>query len=88
MPFYDGTHEKSKDLERLLKQYMPSVGPTDYEETELLRAANRLMYDWYNNGWNGNNKTGELAFLHEYGCFTRISFEDLALGLGENPIWV
>lgn len=78
MGFWNNDHELSKDFNRIWEQYVPMSGATDYIETELLRAANRLIYDWYNNGWGVNNKTAELEFLQNHGLFEEIFPEDLA----------
>lgn len=78
MGFWNNDHPLSKELSRLWDQYMPVKGPTEYIETELLRAANRLIYDWYNNGWGVNNKTAELEFLQNHGLFENITVDDLA----------
>ena len=43
-------------------QLVPANGPASTLEGELLRAASRLYYDWYNNGF-GNNTSGAANFL-------------------------
>jgi len=80
--FWDRTHPLSEESTRIFNQYVPPSGATKYVETELYRAATRLMYDWYNNGWEMNNKTPELEFLQSKDYFERVSVEDLALGDG------
>lgn len=82
MGFWNQDHPLSKDLSRLWDQYVPAAGATAYVETELLRAANRLIYDWYNNGWM-NNKTAELEFLQSHELFSAITIEDLTGGRGD-----
>jgi hypothetical protein len=82
MGFWNQDHQLSKELDRLWDKYVPASGATEYVETELLRAANRIIYDWYNNGWM-NNKTGELEFLQDHDLFTEISNEDLAAENGD-----
>jgi len=78
MGFWNNDHELSAEFSRIWEQYIPMKGATEYTETELLRAANRIIYDWYNNGWGVNNKTAELEFLQEHGLFERISPDDMA----------
>ena len=67
---------------KLFKKYIPSYGKSKYLETELLRASNKVIYDHYNNGWGGNNISAALDFLHRNGFFKKISFKDIAYGVG------
>lgn len=83
MGFWNNDHPLSKEMSRIWDQYVPMSGPTEYVETELLRAANRIMYDWYNNGWGVNNKTAELEFLQSHNLFEKITPEDLAYQNGD-----
>ena len=45
-----------------LSGLMPMTGSSDVVAGELIRAANRLAYDFYNNGM-GNNTSGAINFL-------------------------
>ena len=83
MGFWNQDHPLSKEFSRLWDEYVPMSGATDYVETELLRAANRIIYDWYNNGWGVNNKTAELEFLQSHELFSNVSVEDLAYQNGD-----
>ena len=44
---------------------MPMMGNCDTLAGELIRAANRLAYDFYNNGM-GNNTSGAVNFLQHH----------------------
>ena len=46
---------------------MPMVGNSPVLAGELIRAANRLAYDFYNNGM-GNNTSGAINFLKNHGA--------------------
>ena len=46
---------------------MPMVGNSEVLAGELIRAANRLAYDFYNNGM-GNNTSGAINFLAHHGA--------------------
>ena len=56
----DNTHYQD-----VWNQLVPGSGPAPTLEGELLRAASRLYYDWYNNGF-GNNTSGASNFLANY----------------------
>jgi len=55
--------EQFDDLIKL----MPIVGNCETQAGEMIRAANRLAYDFYNNGM-GNNTSGAANFLLEKGA--------------------
>ena len=59
----NGKHQKEMDL--LFDQLVPDYGNSDTLEGEILRAANRIYYDYYNNGMY-NNTSGAVLFLHDY----------------------
>lgn len=48
---------------------VPASGKCDVVAGELLRAANRLTYDFYNNGM-GNNTSGAVNYLFEMGAIS------------------
>lgn len=50
-----------------LCKLMPPSGCCDTVAGELIRSANRLAYDFYNNGM-GNNTSGAANFLREKGA--------------------
>jgi SAM-dependent methyltransferase len=78
--FWNQTHPKSKELDRLWDQYIPDQGDADTLEAQLLLSGNRLVYDAYNNGWGVNNMSGELELLHLHGFFKEVSLEDVSTG--------
>lgn len=47
-----------------LVEKMPAMGKCDTVAGEMIRAASRLGYDFYNNGM-GNNTSGALNYLRE-----------------------
>jgi hypothetical protein len=52
----------------LFKKLVKPSGTSDTVEGELLRAANKIYYDYYNNGF-GNNWSGPLSFLVDHATF-------------------
>jgi hypothetical protein len=54
-----GKHQEKFDE---LCEFMPSSGKCDTVAGEMIRSANRLAYDFYNNGM-GNNTSGAINFL-------------------------
>jgi len=53
------------DIETLFDQLVPSQGKCDTLAGEMVRAAYRLRYDFYNNGMC-NNTSGALNFLRHH----------------------
>jgi len=53
------------DIETLFDQLVPSEGKCDTLAGEMVRAACRLRYDFYNNGMC-NNTSGALNFLRHH----------------------
>jgi hypothetical protein len=51
---------------------VPVSGAAPTVEGELLRAASRLYYDWYNNGF-GNNTSGAANFIKNYGDYYTVA---------------
>lgn len=64
--FWDKTHPLSADADRLFEQLVPSSGSCTSLQGELVRAASKIGYDWYNNGWGCNNWSGAVVFLERY----------------------
>ena len=62
--YWNGTGKYQSQFEELVK-LMPGSGNSDVVAGELIRAANRLAYDFYNNGM-GNNTSGAINFLDYY----------------------
>jgi hypothetical protein len=61
-----GTYQKEYD--RMVNDLVPSMGKCDTVAGELIRAASRLGYDFYNNGM-GNNTSGAVNYLDHMGVF-------------------
>lgn len=74
-------NKEQVEFNKLWEKYVPNSGPTKFKETELLRAANGIIYDCYNNGWGCNNYTDSLAYLHNQGFFKKLTNDHLAKGL-------
>lgn len=65
--YWDHSGLYQADFDRLLK-LMPLSGNCETVAGELIRCANRLGYDFYNNGM-GNNTSGALNMLKAKGVF-------------------
>lgn len=65
--FWYGTHPLLPELKRIADALIPLSGPTQSWEAEVLRATQRLLYEWGNNG-GGNNKCNEVEFLLAHGA--------------------
>lgn len=64
----------SATFERIWEELVPREGNAATVAGEMVRAAGRLRYDFYNNGM-GNNTSGALKFLREKGAIDRELFE-------------
>lgn len=64
--FWNDQHPLAKKASELFEQLVPSSGKCDSVVGELLRASNKITYDWFNNGWGCNNWSGAVCFLREY----------------------
>lgn len=64
----------SATFERIWEELVPREGKCDTVAGEMVRAAGRLRYDFYNNGM-GNNTSGALKFLREKSAIDRELFE-------------
>jgi hypothetical protein len=53
---------------------MPTEGAADTLAGELIRAATRLAYDFYNNGMC-NNTTGAINYLREQGAVDQATYD-------------
>ena len=67
--YWNNAGKYQADYDRLL-ELMPSMGKCDTVAGELIRAASRLGYDFYNNGM-GNNTSGACNFLEQSGAIDR-----------------
>lgn len=65
MNFWDQDHPLSADYNRLYEDLVPSSGECKTLQGELLRAASKINYDWFNNGWGCNNWSGAVVFLEQ-----------------------
>lgn len=64
--YWSGKGRFQAEFNELVK-LMPLMGASDVLAGELIRAANRLAYDFYNNGM-GNNTSGAINFLQHHGA--------------------
>jgi hypothetical protein len=62
--YWNGKGKNQSQFDELV-ELMPSSGKSEVVAGELIRAANRLAYDFYNNGM-GNNTSGAINFLDYY----------------------
>lgn len=67
----NGTYQS--DYDRLVK-LMPAMGKCETVAGEIIRAACRLGYDFYNNGM-GNNTSGAANYLFSQGIINRHCYE-------------
>lgn len=70
--YWNGQGAYKEDLDSLLNQ-MPLVGSAETLNGELIRAANRLYYDYCNNG-NGN--AAEYRYVDDWGGCDDDDYED------------
>lgn len=63
--FWNHSHELSARHDELWDKYVPVSGNTEFVEAEALRAAARLYYDFYNNGWCSDMRQA-IKFLRGY----------------------
>jgi hypothetical protein len=63
--FWNNDHPLTPMAEELAKRFIPSMGKTKFVESELLRAAMRIHYDHYNNGF-GNNMSQAVTYIERY----------------------
>jgi len=61
--YWSGTGKYQAAYEELVAA-MPRMGKCDTVAGEMIRAASRIGYDFYNNGM-GNNTSGSLNYLRE-----------------------
>ena len=64
----------SATFERIWEELVPREGNANTVAGEMIRAAGRLRYDFYNNGM-GNNTSGALKFLREKSAIDKELFE-------------
>jgi len=61
------------DYDRLADALMPATGACDTVAGEMIRAASRLAYDFYNNGC-GNNTRGAVNYLRNKGVIDQYTY--------------
>jgi len=66
MNFWDNDHPLAADYQRLYDELVPSSGNCATMQGEMIRAAGKIGYDWYNNGWGCNNWSGAVVFLRKF----------------------
>lgn len=69
-----GRYEKEANE---LQQLVPGSGPAETQRGEIMRAATKIYYDFYNNGF-GNNWAAPLIFLAANTQMNRSVYEWLA----------
>ena len=65
---------ENKAFDNLWEQLVPASGSCDTLAGEVIRAAGRLRYDFYNNGM-GNNTSGAIHFLDHCGILHDEDFQ-------------
>lgn len=63
--FWAGDHDLQPLLADVESRLMTAEGPTLYLETEVLRSASRISYDYFNNGF-GNDVSQAVAYIDRY----------------------
>ena len=74
--YWDHTGKFQEDYDRLYSQLVPLSGKCETLEGELLRSVSKIYHDYYNNGF-GNNWSGPLEYLKEFGPITAKNYEVL-----------
>lgn len=77
--FWNEQHPLSAQSTELTNTLVPSSGHCATVEGELLRASNRIGYDWYNNGWGCNNWSGAVCFIQQHMSFLPINTDQRQL---------
>lgn len=63
--YWNDSGKYQKEFEMLFALHVPMSGNSNTLAGELVRAANKLTYDFYNNGM-GNNTSGAINFLFHH----------------------
>lgn len=64
--FWNQNHPLSKQSSELFDNLVPNSGNCDTVVGELLRASNKITWDWFNNGWGCNNWSGAVIYIQEH----------------------
>lgn len=77
---YEGKYWENKgryeDEAKQLQALVPTSGKAETMQGEIMRAASKIYYDLFNNGF-GNNWTGALDFLKEHADLPEHIYEEL-----------
>ena len=65
MKYWDSKGTYQAEFDRFTVELMPAMGAAETLAGELVRSANRLYYDAYNNGFC-NNTSGAVKYLFKY----------------------
>lgn len=71
--YWNHSGKFQKEFDEIIK-LMPLMGASDVLAGELIRAANRLAYDFYNNGM-GNNTSGAVNFLQHHSAISEENYD-------------
>ena len=74
--YWDGNAKYQEQFERLEHDLVPESGSCSTVAGELIRAAGRLNWDFYNNGM-GNNESGAINFLKHHGVVDSKTFSTI-----------
>jgi hypothetical protein len=74
--YWDGNAKYQEQFERLEHDLVPESGSCSTVAGELIRAAGRLNWDFYNNGM-GNNTSGAINFLKHHGVVNSKTFSTI-----------
>jgi hypothetical protein len=73
--YWNSKGQYQSEFDRLIK-LMPMSGNSNVVAGEMIRAANRLVYDYYNNGMY-NNTSGALEYLYHKGVINQDTYYEL-----------
>lgn len=62
--YWNNSGKYQKEFDALWEKHVPASGNSETLAGEMIRAAGRLMYDFYNNGM-GNDTSGAINFLRQ-----------------------
>ena len=73
--YWNQSGKFQKEFDEIIK-LMPGSGASDVLAGELIRCANRLAYDFYNNGM-GNNTSGAVNFLKHHSAISDENYDTI-----------
>ena len=82
--YWDRNGKYQAEYEQMVDDLMPISGAAETLAGELIRAATRLAYDFYNNGMC-NNTTGAINFLRDKGAVDAATHEAIYSFAGGVP---